>query len=259
MDLRGMARDAAPEGARRATWAIRRELKALLMYRGGFLCPICGNQRRFLIVNDAGGRQETLCLRCKSLERHRRTILLLRRYTDLFTNDGPLMVLHVAPEACLRDLLASRRNLNYVTADLEMQDVDVKLDLASIPFSDGFFDVVLCSHVLEHVPDDLEAISEMRRVVKEHGWALINVPADPDREDVDEDPSVADPAERLRRFGQVDHVRVYAIGTVLDRLAQAGFEVTVDPVAFTPDEQRRHLLFGDIGWDHSYFCRPRGS
>jgi SAM-dependent methyltransferase len=228
------------------------------MWRGGFLCPICGNRRRFLVVDDTGGRQETLCLRCGSLERHRRTILLLRRFTDLFATDRRLTVLHVAPEMCLRNLLASRPNLDYVTGDLEMHDVDVRLDLTKTPFPDGSIDVVLCSHVLEHVADDVKAIREMRRIVKEDGWALINVPSDPGRQDVDEDPSVADPAERLRRFGQEDHVRVYAARVVVDRLAQAGFDVVVDPVAFTADEQRRHLLYGDIGWDHSYFCRPRG-
>ena len=71
-----------------------------------------------------------------------------------------------------------------------MEHVDVAFDLTAIPFPDKSFNVVLCSHVLEHVPDDVKAIREMRRVVKDDGWALINVPADPDRWDVDEDQTI---------------------------------------------------------------------
>lgn len=254
MQLRDVVKRWLPRGLRTAVWTVRRELLAGGSYLAGHECPICGNRRRFLVVNREGGRSETLCMRCHSLERHRRTIIVLRRHTDLFA-PAKKRVLHIAPEACLRRVLEAQPHLEYVTGDLEQPDVDVRLDVTRMPFPDQSFDALLCSHVLEHVPDDRAAMREMRRVVKDEGWALINVPADPAREQVDEDSTVADPDERMKRFGQADHVRVYAVATVLERLEEAGFSVDVDPVAFTSDEQTRCLLDGDIGWDHSYFCR----
>ena len=254
VELRGTVRKLLPEAVWTVLWPLRREMKTLRMFRLGLECPICGNNRRFIVVNTKGGAHETLCLRCMSLERHRRTILLLRRYTNLYVDQ--LRVLHVAPEACLRSEFQRLSNLDYLTGDLFAQDVDVRLDLTALEFRDSDFDVVLCSHVLEHIPDDMQAMREIRRVVKPDGWALINVPADPARQEVYEDPSIVDPAERLRHFGQEDHVRIYSTHAVVERLSRAGFDVTVDPITFTAEERRRYLLTGDIGLDRSYFCVP---
>jgi SAM-dependent methyltransferase len=84
------------------------------------------------------------------------------------------------------------------------------------------FDVIFCSHVLEHVSDDRRAMREFRRVLRYDGWAILLVPAVAEK--TFEDPSVVDPAERLRRFGQEDHVRCYGPDYV-DRLREAGFDV----------------------------------
>ena len=96
-------------GMKEFVWPARREMKVWLGYRRGRECPICGNTTRFLIVNDEGAREETLCLRCMSLERHRRTVLLLRRFTNLYSE--PLKVLHVAPERSLRGDSGARMRL----------------------------------------------------------------------------------------------------------------------------------------------------
>jgi ubiquinone/menaquinone biosynthesis C-methylase UbiE len=165
-------------------------------------------------------------------------------------------VLHVAPEPSLRAVLEKLSQLQYTTGDLLAQDVDVELDLTAIDFPDHTFDVVLCSHVLEHIPDDRRAMREIRRVLKPDGWALINVPSDPDRAQTYEDLSIVSPEARLERFGQDDHVRVYGAVDFVARLKEAGFRVTKDPEAFSRGEIRRYRLAGDAGWDHSYLCRP---
>jgi predicted SAM-dependent methyltransferase len=254
MDAKGLARRALPSRAYDLAWRVRRELWSLALYRGRHECPVCGNRRRFVVINTEGGRHETLCVPCGSLERHRRTILLLSRYTDLLSTQRRRL-LHVAPERCLRHVFEGL-SLDYVTGDLEMPEVHVKLDVTAIPFPDRSFDAILCSHVLEHVLDDVQAMREMRRVLKDDGWVLVNVPADPKRAEAYEDPSVTDPADRMQIFGQHDHVRIYAVATVVGRLRESGFSVTVDPINFSEEERRRYLLSGDIGWDHSYFCRP---
>jgi SAM-dependent methyltransferase len=248
-------RDRVPEAWRPAFRAVKHEARVIARVRPGQQCPICGNRFRFIVVNSAGGRSETLCLSCESLERHRRQVLLLRRATNLY--EGGLSVLHIAPERSLRRELESIPDLDYVTGDLYAEGVTVKVDVTDIAFAAGTFDVVLCSHVLEHVTEDVKAMRELARVLKADGWALINVPSDPQRLDIYEDASVVAEADRLRLFGQRDHVRVYSQRGFVDRLRSAGFVVDVDPVTFSGEERRRHLLDGDIGWDHAYLCRPQ--
>jgi len=97
-------------------------------------------------------------------------------------------------------------------------------DITHIPFPEASFDWVYCSHVLEHVPEDRRALSELLRVLKPGGQAVILVPLK--GESTDEDPTVTDPMRREERFGQFDHVRQYGLDFV-DRLQEAGFEVRV--------------------------------
>jgi SAM-dependent methyltransferase len=180
-------------------------------------------------------------------------VLFLRRSTNLYTDS--LIVLHVAPELGLRRELSRLTNLQYVTADLNAPDVSVVMDVTAIDFPDETFDVILCSHVLEHVIDDRKAMRELRRVLKRTGWALINVPSDPSRHVIFEDASIEAPEERLAVFGQSDHVRIYSHQGFLERLNEAGFEVDVDPLRLSAYERRRFVLDGDQGWDHAYLCR----
>jgi SAM-dependent methyltransferase len=165
-----------------------------------------------------------------------------------------LRVLHVSPD-CLRVGLETLASIDYVAGDLHPTGVDVRLDLTDIALPDESFDAVLCSHVLEHVPDDRRAMAEIRRVLRAGGWALINVPSDPERTTTFEDPQIVAPGDRLQQFGQADHVRVYNSAEFADRLRRTGFDVDVDPVQFTAAERLRYRLDGDGGWDHSYFCR----
>lgn len=236
----------------RAVRRAKREMQAIALIGRAVQCPVCyGGFRHFLAIPGAG---KVLCPRCLSLERHRRTVLFLRRSTNVYVES--LVVLHVAPELGLRRELSQLSNLEYITADLNASDVSVAMDVAAIDFPDETFDVILCSHVLEHVTDDRNAMREFRRVLKPTGWALINVPSDPNRVVIYEDPSVVTSEERLAMFGQADHVRTYSHEGFLERLYEAGFDVVVDPMIFSPYERKRFVLDGDEGWDHAYLCRP---
>jgi SAM-dependent methyltransferase len=219
----------------------------------GAECPFCRNRLRFRVVNTQSGKSETLCMRCRSLERQRRVVLFLRRETNLYRDH--LKVLHVAPEHCIRHELEKLANLECVSGDINLREGDLRIDVTDIPAPDETFDVILCSHVLEHVPDDRKALREFRRVLKPNGWALINVPSDPSRSEIYEDDSIVDPQGRRDHFGQEDHVRVYSVEGFLSRVRGAGLVPELDPVEFTPREKRRYLLYGDRDWDHMYFCR----
>jgi SAM-dependent methyltransferase len=148
--------------------------------------------------------------------------LYLQQRTNLFST--PLKVLHFAPEFALQRRFRQCSNLDYISADLSEPEAMQKMDITAIPSANQTFDVILCSHVLEHIPDDRQAMRELHRVLKPGGWAILLVPIDMRREQTFEDPTVTDPQERLRLFEQTDHVRIYGRDYV-QRLEQAGFMV----------------------------------
>jgi len=133
-------------------------------------------------------------------------------------------MLHIAPEACFESLFEKQFGENYISADLYNPNVKVKMDIMDIQYENETFDIIYCSHVLEHVPDDRKAIREFFRILKKDGWAILNVPIIIDK--TYEDPSITSPEEREMAFGQSDHVRAYG-PDYIDRLREAEFSVKV--------------------------------
>jgi SAM-dependent methyltransferase len=171
-------------------------------------------------------REDAQCSFCRSLERNRFVWLYFSEQTDLFDGRKKTM-LHVAPEECFEHRLKHLLRDGYVTADLLNPRAMVKMDITNIQYPDESFDVIYCSHVLEHVIDDKRAMREFHRVLKSDGWAILLVPISVGV--TYEDFSIVTPQDRLRAFGQEDHVRLYGLDYV-DRLAEAGFNVkTVKP------------------------------
>lgn len=189
-------------------------------------CPICEiSYRKFLPYGRLNPRPNALCPDSLSLERHRLMWLYLKEKTTFFTE--PHKLLHIAPELCFIDKFKAMENLDYTTADLESPLADVKMDVHHIPFEDNTFDVVFCNHVMEHVDDDIRAMSEIHRVLKPGGWAIIQSPQDYSRAETLEDPTITDPKERERIYWQSDHLRLFGMDYG-KRLEQAGFQVTED-------------------------------
>lgn len=152
-------------------------------------------------------RENVLCPNCLSLERHRLLWLYLKEKTNFFT--APLKMMHVAPEQCFLNRFKKMDNLDYTTVDMESPIADVKADIQKLPFDDETFDVVMCNHVLEHVEDLYRAVSEIIRVLRYGGYAILQVPIEMDREETFEDPTITSVKEREKIFGQYDHVRVF--------------------------------------------------
>jgi Methyltransferase domain len=223
---------------------------AIARHHGGAVrCPVCDST--FSAFKDDWNRADALCWRCGSHERHRAQWLLFEHRPQLLRDARAL--LHFAPEWCLRERLRRVGGLRYVTADLDPAGVDLGLDVTRLALADGAFDAVLCSHVLEHVPDDAAALRELRRVTAAGGWCLVMVPLALGAPRTDEDSTVTDPQERRRRFLQHDHVRLYA-GDLGERLAAAGFAVErVRPEdEFGAASMRRHRL---LSADQLWLCR----
>jgi len=221
-------------------------LSALILRGDGRKCPCCGGRFRRLSGRRLAGFGG-ICPRCRSHPRHRAIALLLAR------GDLPgRMILHFAPEPLFDPVFARLPQIERVTADLHAA-ADLRLDITQMDLPDGRFDLILCSHVLEHVPDDRAAISELRRVLAHGGLCLVLIPYRPDRPTY-EDASITAPLDRMVAFGQQDHVRIYGTDLV-ERLRGASFEVedrtprelfdedTVEGCELDPDE-------------HLFLCRP---
>ena len=158
--------------ARRATRKATAPLYRLLHPRKpAFTCPICNYDGPF---RNKRGRLHAKCPSCGALERTRLLFAVLSPLLESFSPEGK-RVLHVAPEAHLDEWLQASFG-DYVSGDLQRVDVNARLDIQRLPFSDATFDLVVASHVLEYPEDDRKAIAEIRRVLRPDGIAALPVP-----------------------------------------------------------------------------------
>ena len=187
-------------------------------------CVVCESDSEAFDGYGLKPREDALCPHCGSLERHRLLLCYLRTRTPLF--DGkPRRFLHIAPEISLGRIFAAACGTGYLSADLNNTAAMERMDITDIRHADDSFDVICCSHVLEHVPDDRKAMRELCRVLHPSGFAILNVPVT-SKGDTFEDPTIVDPADRQRVYGHFDHVRNYGRDYSF-RLAESGFDVTV--------------------------------
>jgi SAM-dependent methyltransferase len=166
--------------------------------------------------------------------RQRALLLLLRDRLGL--PERGKRVIHIGPSRTVARWFEDQE-VDYVSVDLDSPFVAVQADARDLPFEDESFDVALCIHVLEHIPDDRQALKEMHRVLRPGGRAVLQVPPS-DLTETREDPSITDPLERERRFGQYDHVRLCG-ADYPSRIAEAGFEVERIDYVETLDEDVR--------------------
>ena len=202
---------------------IARPILAFFLRGSTFTDPIDGKSfKSFLPYGYGTQRNNVLSPSTLSLERHRLLWLYLKNETDFFSSEKS--VLHFAPEQCFLKRFKKLKNLKYTTTDLESPIADVKADICNLPFEDNSYDVILCNHVLEHIPDDTKAMQELYRVLKPGGYGVFQIPQDLSREKTFEDDSITDKKERAKIFGQYDHVRVYG-RDYFDKLRSIGFNV----------------------------------
>ena len=221
---------------------LKKQLKLLYLAGKGVECNLCGRRfRKFLPtghdldvlteleVIGGGFRENCLCPNCYSVDRDR---LVAAWLEDHLPKTEHIRLLHIAPDKNVSAFIMGHNNIDYIAGDKFEEGYDypesvMELDVTSLPFEDESFDLVICNHVLEHVPDDSKAMSELFRVMKIRGRGILQVPISWKIESTLEDPNISDPAEQERRFGQRDHVRIYGPDYV-ERLKAAGFKVKVE-------------------------------
>jgi len=226
---------------------INRIYKEIIQNVGGKrYCPVCNKKVRKYIPLPASYKEsmekygflyslddaETLnygaysCPHCTASDRDRLYALYVsqRLMEQGATN---IALLEIAPSRPLSEMLKKTGKITLRTADLMMEGVDDRIDITNMNcYAEGTFDVFICSHVLEHVPDDSKALRELFRILKPGGWGILMVPIILTLDEIDEDPLLVDIAERWRRFGQNDHVRMYSKNGLVERAKRAGFVVS---------------------------------
>lgn len=235
---------------RKAKALARRWGAPVLFWGRARRCPICGtNLRRFLPLGrvhlemsakwgfswplerfETLNLQEYYCPACCEPDRARLIATWIQRWIDRRPSATPWRLLDFAPGTGLQRFLRALPGVVYRSADMYMPEVDDHVDITRMPYPDGSFDAFICSHVLEHVHQDGVALRELRRVLKPGGWGVLLVPIPLDAEQTDEETAeeakAATEAERWRRFGQGDHVRLYARSDFVARIRDAGFTCT---------------------------------
>jgi SAM-dependent methyltransferase len=182
-------------------------------------------------------RYGSRCPKCRSLERHR-LLVLADQKEDFFTGRE---VLHFAPEAILSRFIVKRAK-KYLTTDLNPDRADCFLNIERIDQPDESWDVVVCSHVLEHV-NDQTALAELHRILRQDAVLVVMVPIIEGWETSYEDPAITSEKDRQRHFGQLDHVRYYG-RDIRDRLKNAGFHIH-EHTAYGSDVVKYGLLRGE--------------
>ena len=220
---------------------LKKEAKIFLHRGDKYICPFCDYASKDLAPMGAdmpiliekqiigGGRRLAECYKCGSSDRERLIYTLLKDEFNIF--DSPdQSILHVAPERNLSNKLLRFGFKNYVCGDLFTEGYSYpkhvqNLNVLDIPYPENTFDLIICNHVLEHIPTDVEAMKELRRALKIGGKAILQVPISKNTTVTHEDFSINNPQQRLIMFGQFDHCRIYG-RDYEDRLKQAGFKVS---------------------------------
>ena len=194
-----------------------------------FGCPMCG---------------------CHDRERHLVLYLNEMNLIDRFQNAA---ILHFAPERRISELIAEKKPDRYVKGDLYPTEENIEtIDMLSIQYPSETFDFVIANHVLEHVDDDLMALSELRRVLKVGGYAILQTPYSAKLTETFSDPGIDSNLARYHAYGQEDHVRLYGTD-IIARIESAGFKsrvvshdeklANIDPHKFGVNEKEPFFLF----------------
>ncbi len=181
-------------------------------------CPICEKQFRKFLLNQRG---EKLCPSCGSMPRDRR---LFSEFQKGFSRNDKIKLLDFSPSRSLYRKLKKTKNITYFPTDLSTDFIsEYQYDITKIPIEDGYFDFIFCYHILEHIDADSEAMKELYRVLKTDGRIFVQTPFKDG--EIYENSEVKTGEQRLEHFGQEDHVRIYSVKGLADRLEATNFQV----------------------------------
>jgi len=232
---------------RKLNWKYR-YFQQLLLYKSlphKVYCPIAKKEFKRFIQSGNDLLTPSNGARC----RQRLVWHFLENELDILNTQ--LRLLHIAPEWSYFQILHKQKNIDYVPGDkMSLGYSNQKginyIDLTDLKYHDLSFDCILANHVLEHIPDDQKAMTEIYRTLKINGIGIITVPIDEKLDKTYEDPSVVTPEDREKHFGQWDHVRMYALD-IKERFESAGFQVRINRYSenFSKEEKKKYGFIDD--------------
>lgn len=222
------------------------------------ICPICKSEIRLYLPAGEKNRPNCQCPVCRSLERHRTLCLYLDRNPQLLSGEGnKIKLLHFGPEAAFIDKFIKEDNIDYYPVDINPHFPNIRevVDITDIPYADNTFDLIICNHVMEHIPDEQRALKEMLRVLKCGKTAIINVPVFSNLDITLEKEEYNTPELRNQYYGQVDHVRKYG-NDYMQRVSNSGFHVEkiLPNRLYSPEEL---ICFGIYENEEVYLCTKK--
>ena len=229
-----------PNISNKFEFTIRRVL-SLFYFGNKVYCGVCeSNFKRFILLDNA----ELSCPKCGSLSRQRRMWKFINETIPFKKSD---FILHFSPSKILQKKF-KKIYPNYVSTDYcGNLKTDKSYDILNIDVADNSFDIIICYHVLEHIIDDMKAMSELNRVLKPGGKLIVQTPFK--EGGIYEDYSITTKEDRLKHFGQDDHVRIYSVQGLKERLEKVSFNVEVSSFKESVDNK-----FGFKPEEHIILC-----
>lgn len=260
-------RKIAPAGARRPAAARAAQTAQIqpALASMPLECPIC-NGTEFEAFN---GRANARCSKCRAVERNRLMWMTLERLGGFAPGKR---VLHFAPELGLAKKFVSLSGDDYHAADLDVdrykssfvtvRKIDLCTDLGAIP--DASYDLILHSHVLEHLPCNVtDVLRALDRILAPGGLHVLSVPIRGEHTKEDLSPNLTD-AERLARFGQEDHFRIFGAVDLPALLAEVWGEGPhlIEPIHLFERDALRRAAIPTVAWrgvsGHALFHYRKG-
>jgi SAM-dependent methyltransferase len=246
---------------RRYNKAFRRLVKLPGYLGREHTCPVCGvglnafkpiwksyrrNTERFGYIH-RNREMETFnlpaftCPKCDATDRERLMAIHLDAVWPSLAARGPVRVIDFAPAYPLKHKITRYPGIDYRSADLFRNDVQDRIDLTKIDYPSESVDVFVCSHILEHIPEDRTAMRELRRILKPDGFGMVLVPLVVGLDETTEAEGETTEEYRWKYFGQGDHTRQYGRRDFVQRLTESGLAVDQLGVEhFGRDTFRRH-------------------
>ncbi len=251
--MKDAIKNITPKFIRRFIHSSMLEVNRIIYSGNQVYCNCCDSSfSKFLPMKEGSHpRDNVSCPGCGSAERHRMLLMYLREYEKSLFPKGT-RVLYIAPMRGIRNYFKSLGGVEYIGADLESALAEMHFDLQEIPLPDNSHDFCICSHTLAHIPDDIKALQELRRVLVPDG-KLIVMERLYDRRETYQNPNVRTRAERLEHYEQDDRWRIYG-QDFIQRLSAVGFEVEeLDYVKTIDDSTKEKYGFNPI--DRLYICK----